>query len=954
MLPTRLCAALRGILPPERLHLDPVRARVLALDASIYQPRARAVVDLHGETEAGQLLALLPGHGVGVTFRGAGTSLNGQATGEGIVARLRGPGWRSHEILDNGQAIRLGCGLTGGEADRLLAPYGRRIGPDPASAATATLGGIVANNAAGMCCTVDQNVFATMRHLRVILADGAVLDTSDPGCVAAFRQSHSHVLEGLTALRGRIMADPELVARIRRKYSIKNTTGYALNALTEFDDPVDILSHLMIGSEGTLGLVSSVTLNTVPVFPLRATALVIFPGLDAAARAIMALREGCPVQTAELLDRTAIRAVEHLPAAPALLRELPDQACAVLMETRAPDARTLARDTAGIIRVLEGVGMLAPPRFSTDEAECERLWAVRRGLFAAVTSQREPDQFVITEDVNIPVHRLAEGCAAFQGLFARHGYAAGIMGHALHGNFHFTLPTGIGDPRELARLHRFLDDLALLVTRDLDGSLKAEHGTGRAIAPYVRLEWGGALYAVMHEIKTLLDPQGVLNPGVMFDEDPRAHLRGLKLPLTSHPRIDMCVDCGFCEPVCPSRHQAFTPRQRIAAWREITRLERDGRDEEARAWRAVFAELGEEACATDGLCATRCPLGIDVGAFIRDLRREALTPAARAAAHAVAGHFGAATRLGRTLLGAADLAHLALGPDHLESVSRIVTRMSQGRLPQWTPGLPRPAARLAGSGPAASPDLVVYLPSCAVRTMGDTRQDPLEPLPRIAVRLLERAGYGVRLPENVENLCCGKAFESKGLHAQARAKSLELEHALRLASENGRFPILCETSPCLRRMKAEMPSLALYEPVEFARLFLLPRLAVTPVDRRVALHPTCSTRLLGLADAFADLTRQLAREAVLPEGIQCCGFAGDKGFHRPELNASALAGLREQVRDCAEGYSTSRTCEIGLSRHGGIPYRNILYLLEECTRGKTDSEPGAENARAVQTNPRAT
>lgn len=928
-----LTAALAHIFPPERLHLDPVRARVFALDASIYQPRARAVVDVESEGELRSLLAALREHGAGVTFRGAGTSLNGQATGQDIVARIRGPHWRSHQVRERGSLIRLGCGLTGGEADGLLAPFGRRIGPDPASASAATIGGMVANNAAGMCCTVDQNTFATMRHMRLVLADGTVVDTEDPVSTAAFRASHAHVLERLSGMRRLVMADPALVARIRRKYSIKNTTGYAVNALTECQDPLDILTHLMIGSEGTLGFVASVTLATVPVLPLRATALMVFPDLDAAARAVMALREGCPVQAAELLDRTSIRAVENLPAAPPLLRKLGDGACAVLMETRAKDPDSLARNTQAILAALDGIEQVVPPRFTTDDKECEQLWSVRRGLFSAVTSFRRADEFVITEDINIPVERLAEGCTAFQQLFRRHGYEAGIMGHAFHGNFHFTLPTRISDPKELGRLHGFLDDLATLVTGDFDGSLKAEHGTGRSIAPYVRQEWGDTVYGLMREIKTLLDPRGILNPGVMFNEDPREHLRGLKLPMTSHPLVDMCVDCGFCEPVCPSRHIAFTPRQRIAAWREITRLERDGAKGEAKKWRDMFTDLGESTCATDGLCTTRCPLAIDVAAFIRDLRHEGSTPLTRTAAGAAAKNFSAATTLVRGLLGAADLGHLALGPERMEAVSRILAGMSGHRLPLWTRSLPRAAAALPECRQAGE-DVVVYLPSCAVRTMGDAPLHRREPLPTVTVRLLERAGFTVRIPEQIGDLCCGKAFETKGFVSQARMKLKGLESALRAASDNGRHPILCDTSPCLARMKKEIPGLALYEPIEFARAFLLPRLDIKPVRRSIALHPTCSTRLMGLTDAFEDLARHLAAQVILPQGVMCCGFSGDKGFSRPELNASALAGLAAQVKGCLEGYSTSRTCEIGLSAHSGIPYQNILYLLEECSKGE--------------------
>ncbi len=926
-----LLAELSQILLPHQIHADPVRTRILALDASIYQPRAQAVIDLESEVEILSVLPILRRHNMGLTYRGSGTSLNGQATGEGIVARIRGAAWKNVQILDGGRRVRLGCGVRGGEADTALAPFGFRIGPDPASASAASIGGMVANNAAGMCCTVDQNTFATLRHMRLILADGTLLDTEDPASVAAFRSSHAHVLDKLGELRQRVMADPALAARIRRKYSIKNTTGYAVNALTEFEDPLDILTHLLVGSEGTLGLVSSVVLATLPILPLRATSLMIFPDLDAAARAVMALRRA-PVQAAELLDRTAIRAVENLPAAPPLLRELGPTACVVLMETRATDVQTLTRNSDAILAALDGINQVVPPRFSTDPAECERLWAVRRGLFSAVSSYRQADEFVITEDINIPVERLAEGCAAFQDLFARHGYQAGIMGHAFHGNFHFTLPTRISDPAELERLHRFLDDLAGVITRDFDGSLKAEHGTGRAIAPYVRLEWGDSLYGIMCEIKTLLDPDGLLNPGVMFNEDQNAHVQGLKEPSTSHPRIDMCVDCGFCEPVCPSRHIAFTPRQRIAAWREIIRLEREDHVAEARNWRDVFTELGESTCATDGLCTTRCPLGIDVASFIRDLRHDETSTLTRQTAATVADHFATATNLGRIVLGAADLAHLALGADRLEGMSRVLTRISQNRLPPWNPSLPRAAKSLVRPVRRFHREIVVYVPSCATRTTGDTRHDPAESLPQVTLRLLERAGFAVRIPDDIDNLCCGKAFETKGLYVQAAQKIIEMEAALRVASENGRHPILCDTSPCLARMQKEIRGLALFEPIAFAQRFLLPRLRITPVQRRIALHPTCSTRLMGLTEALVDLARHLAGEVVLPQGILCCGFSGDKGFNRPELNASALATLAGQVEGCAEGYSTSRTCEIGLSHHGRIPYRNILYLLDECSR----------------------
>jgi len=920
--------AIQHFLPPQRIHTDPVRTHVFALDASIYEPRARMIVDLEQESDLLELLQALREHGGGVTWRGAGTSLNGQASGEDVIARIRGRHWNKVQVLDEGCSIILGCGVRGAEADAALAPFGYRIGPDPASASAATIGGMVANNAAGMCCTVDQNTFATMQAIRFILADGTALDTADPGSVAAFRITHAPLLERVAQLRDEIMADQATVSRIRRKYSIKNTTGYALNSFTEYVDPIDILAHLMIGSEGTLGFVSAVTLRTIPVWQHRATSFMIFADLDAAARAVMVLQGGCPVQAAELLDRTAIHAVENLPTAPPFLRELGPTACAVLMETRAATDDDLAANTQEILRALENIEQVIPPNFTSDPQECERLWSVRRGLFSAVTSYRAADEFVITEDINIPVELLAEGCAAFQALFAKHGYHAGIMGHAFHGNFHFTLPTRISDPEELNRLHHFLDDLAELITTRFDGSLKAEHGTGRAIAPYVRMEWGDKLYTIMREVKSLLDPKGILNPGVMFNEDPGAHLEGLKTPRTSHPRIDMCVDCGFCEPVCPSRMIGFTPRQRIAAWREMTRLKSLGQDTSK--WTNTFVELGESLCATDGLCTTRCPLQVDVASFIRDVRHAKSTPTARTLADMVARHFEMTATGMRAALRVSDAVHGMIGAEALETVSRIMHTLSQKRLPVWNRTLPRTGHAVVRPRSDTHSNIVVYLPSCATRIMGDTRDFPAAPLPEVTVRLLTQAGYTVRIPDTIDQLCCGKAFETKGLYRQAKDKIRELERALMLASDNGRYPILCDTSPCLARMKKEISGLQLFEPIEFALEFLLPRLHIKQKNMRIAIHPTCSTRTLGLTGKFVELANALATEVVLPQGILCCGFSGDKGFHRPELNASALSELKEQIIGCEVGYSTSRTCEIGLTRHGKIEYMNIMYLLADC------------------------
>ena len=203
---------------------------------------------------------------------------------------------------------------------------------------------------------------------------------------------------------------------------------------------------------------------------------------------------------------------------------------------------------------------------------------------------------------------------------------------------------------------------------------------------------------------------------------------------------------------------------------------------------------------------------------------------------------------------------------------------------------------------------------------------------RIAVDLLARAGYTVIYPDNVEKLCCGMAFSSKGFTEEAEARARELNEALLKATDNGRIPVLSETSPCLLHMRETLDArLKLYEPVQFALEYLAPVLQFRKLPKKVAIHVTCSSRKMGLGQQLADLAALCAETVVAPEHTECCGWAGDRGFTHPELNESALTDLRLQVSGCDAGYSTSRTCQIGLTLHGGIPYMSILALVDEAT-----------------------
>jgi D-lactate dehydrogenase len=229
---------------------------------------------------------------------------------------------------------------------------------------------------------------------------------------------------------------------------------------------------------------------------------------------------------------------------------------------------------------------------------------------------------------------------------------------------------------------------------------------------------------------------------------------------------------------------------------------------------------------------------------------------------------------------------------------------------------------------------VVYFPSCVARTFGPAAGDPEDRALADAVRsLLAKADYDVRFPPGLDGLCCGLAFESKGFPGAGETKAKELQRALLEASNDGAIPILCDTSPCLQRMRALFtPRLRLLEPAEFIHDHLREKLAFRREPGPIALHVTCSSAKLGIGPKLEAVARLCAEQVVVPAGIGCCGFAGDRGFTHPELNRSALAPLAGALPPgCREGFSNSRTCEIGLALHSGRPWRSIVFLVDRCT-----------------------
>jgi D-lactate dehydrogenase len=907
-----LKAALERILEPERVLASALDRIAWANDASVYRLVPRAVVFPRDTSEVRALFAFCRERRLPLTFRAAGTSLSGQAVTDGLLAVVSRH-WRGIELLDGGRRVRVEPGAIGGAVNDRLRPHGRKLGPDPASINACMMGGILANNSSGMCCGVADNAYHTLESIRFVLPDGSEFDTALADAAVRFSREAPRLERGLTELRRRVLDSPRLVERIRAKYRMKNTMGYSLNAFLDHRHPLDLLARLLVGSEGTLAFIAQAVLRTVPDPPWKATALLLFPDVPSACAAIGPLA-GSGARALELMDRASLRSIEGRPGIDPTLASLPPAAAALLTEYQTQTEEQLASALRAAAAVVPSLPLIVEPRFTRDPVEQGSLWAVRKGLIPSVGAFRRRGTSFIIEDVVFPVERLADGVRELGRLFAAHGYEDAIVfGHAKDGNLHFVLTQAFDDPAEVARYDAFMHELAGVVAVRYGGALKAEHGTGRNMAPFVEAEWGTEALGIMRELKRLVDPDGLLNPGVILNDDPRAHVTYLKdLPQVDEG-VDPCIECGFCERVCPSRDLTLTPRQRIVVRRELARLRADPQGA------AQLAEIEAdhdyavvETCAADGLCATLCPVAIDTGALVKRLRAAAHGPAARVLAGVAARHFGPLEVAARLSLGAARLAGARIGRE-----------------------LPAAAREASGTGPAGA--RAVLFVSCVNRISGPAGGGPSAASAAAAVA--RRAGVPLHVPR-ATGICCGLAFSSKGFDHAAHRAALGALRSFQSWSAGGSLPIVVDSSPCALTLKTAVAAggsigrgLVILDGIEFAHDRLLPQLRPKRVGSCIALHPTCSVRKMELTAKLAALGGACAERFTIPLAAGCCGFAGDRGFVRPELTAAATRAEAAELSRvaCSGGYSSSRTCETGLARATGLVWRSFWNLLDEAT-----------------------
>jgi D-lactate dehydrogenase len=937
---TALKEELLKILPEPRIKNRFIDLVSFASDAGFYYLLPKAIVQPISEAEIVALFKFSQQHRIPLVFRTGGTSLSGQAITDGILVDLS-QFWNKIRIEENGLLVRVQPGITGAMVNTYLKKHQRKIGPDPSSISAAMMGGILSNNASGMCCGVALNSYHTTKYIRFMLPDGNIFTTENPADYERFEIECGKLFLGLAAIRDLIAANPSLHTLIRKKYLTKNTVGYSLNAFIDHQHPLDILAHLLIGAEGTLAFISEAVLKTVPDYPYKSTALLYFPTIYDACQAIIPLTIAGALMV-ELMDRASLRSVENMPGMPAIVKTLPEGAAALLIEFQEESHAMLDERVNNFLSSSADLSLINAPIFTTDPKEQDFLWKVRKGLFPAVGAVRASGTTVILEDIAFPIEKLGDAILDLQDLFKKYHYDnAIIFGHAKDGNIHFVVTQSFNTDAEVRRYDEFMREVVTIVVDKYQGALKAEHGTGRNMAPFVETEWGGEAYEIIKSIKQLIDPEGLLNPGVIINDDREAHIKNLKELPPVEEEVDRCIECGYCEHKCPSRDITTTPRRRIVIRRVLKSLELAGNKSDYELLLKQYQYDVLDTCAVDGLCATACPVDINTGDLVKRLRRENHSPFANKIALSVAKNFRTVERLARTALKTGITFNKLFGKNFMRGFTGFARKFFP-EMPLWSEQLLYPPDLGSINDQRTAKDAaIVYFPSCISRTLG-VYEGKEKNLMETFLSICKKTGIGVNVLKNAEGSCCSQIYSSKGYGAAANYTANKVIDQLWESSAEGKLPVVIDVSSCAYTLhhvrpalddvrKGKFDQLTILDSVDFLNDMVVPKASTVKRQKNIVVHPVCSLQKMNTEDKFVRVAKHFAAEVTVPFNAGCCGMAGDRGFLIPELTASAtLPEAVEVQQKTYDGYySSTKTCEMAMSEAVKKNYESILYLVDE-------------------------
>lgn len=901
-------------------------------DASFYSIKPKVIVYPQNDFDIISLFQYAHLKKKSITFRAAGTSLSGQGLTNSILADIS-KAWKNLEVKNNGVEIKTEPGVIAAFLNQKLSAYRRVIGPDPASLSACMLGGIIANNSSGMRSGINRNAYNTIKDIRIILANGVIVDTEAQDADENLKLSAPDIYQGLLEIRDEILKDKNLIEKITNQYKVKNTVGYSLNSFIDYQTPLDILMHLMVGSEGTLAFISNATLQTFVAHPVKLTGILVFPDVQSAASAIMPVR-ATGVSALEIVDNKSLQSVKNLNAIKQIIGEIDSSMSILLFEFQESTKEIIEEKLSNLLEVVAEFELLRKPLLTWDSAKQVELWSIRSGLLPSLGGSRTAGTTFILEDICFPLDVIHKAIPALIELFEKYDYReTGIYGHGMDGNLHFMLTQNFDNPSEVRRYKNFMDALAELVIERFGGSMKAEHGTGRNIAPFVERQWGEKAYSIMKRIKKLFDPDNILNAGVLINEDENCHIKNIKNYPVLNNDADKCIECGFCEPVCPSADLTLSPRKRIV----MMRCKPDENIVVDEYEHSLDYNL-TDTCAVDGLCSVACPIGINTGELVKNIRKNNNTKLSNEISKFFSGHFNRFETVAKSSILAGHFAEFILGEKYLNNVFNFVKRLFRmNKIYHWNSSIGYPSS-IKGSNSSAYD--FVYFPTCISRIMGKPAKGDAPSLFDTMKIISEKAGYELKIPPNIHNYCCGTVFTSKGYHDAYVDSINRLIEMFWNVSDNGKLPIIFDASSCLHTartcrndlhedLKSKYDKLSIIDVSEFLLDYVLPKIQFSKKVERVVLHQTCSTERLNIENKIKTIAEHCANDVIIPESQSCCGMAGDRGLIFPELNVAASQYEKEEiVRLEADGYySSNLPCETAMSSSTGKNYRSIAYLV---------------------------
>jgi D-lactate dehydrogenase len=892
----------------------------IANDASHYLLTPTMVAKPKTAQQMSEIFKITQKHDLGITFRSGGTSLSGQSVTDSLLIDTR-KNFKEIEVLENGLKVRVQPGLTVNRVNASLRKYGRKLGPDPASEIACTIGGVIANNSSGMACGTEFNTYKTLSSLVFVLPSGTLIDSSKNDADEQLRLKEPEIYSGLIALRNRIVEKPQLVEKIKNAYAIKNTMGYGLNSFVDFEKPIDILTHLIVGSEGTLAFIAEATFNTLPLLSKSATSLLIFDELELATKSLPTLKNS-DAAVIELLDISSLKVAQREHMADTVLKDLEfKNHAALLIEYQAETESQLDSLIYNAHQVFKDLPIKSGELTKSVEIRNE-LWHARKGLYAAVAGNRPSGTTALLEDISVPMKHLHETTTNLSQLLKKHRYLDSVIfGHAKDGNLHFLLNEKFHDPTSLQRYEDFTQDMVELVLSH-DGSLKAEHGTGRIMAPYVKRQFGAELYQIMVDLKRLIDNRNILNPGIIINENENIHIENLKVSPVIDQEVDKCVECGYCETVCPSKDLTLTPRQRITIRRVKKDAERNNDQELLDAINANYDYQAIDTCAVDGMCATACPVHINTGDLVKRLRSEQQSFVSQSLGSLAASKWSATTNLLSGLLTTAKNMPAPI----VESVNKVLRSISgENSMPMWNKTLPI-GGKERSSLKSNNPDLV-YFPSCVNSLYGESD------IQSAFLNLCEKAGLKVLIPEGIQDLCCGTPWASKGLTQGYEVMALKTKKEIMRQVKRENLVVVSDATSCTHGLtqifgETQIP---VVDVLQFVNEKILPTLKLKSKLSSLALHPTCSGVELGINKHMTSLAEAISDQVIVPLDWSCCGFAGDRGLLHPELTQSATRNQAQELRShkYVAYASSNRPCQIGLSIATGENYVHLIELVDQ-------------------------